>query len=189
MQTVTVSKIPNSVLLVKVCLLDLEWQDLHPKHLVPFHVHELLRVCSIYPDGLFPGGNLIPDQPGRQSSRVYCFLNYLEWSRVTEEDVDDNGGNNMYLTTNFFDQRRIGWSELTHKVKLGTTVGYCFNGTAYSIEDKDAVQNIVYKTVYKQIIKDKHIFKRLQDIVKLSSVELSGADLDVLKVLAETLLS
>ena len=98
-------------------------------------------------------------------SRVYCFSNYLEWSRVTEDDIEDPGDNGtLYLTTNFFDQRQKGWSELTPSIKKGTTVGYVFNGTAYSIEDREMVRNITYDTVYRSIIKGKQTFRKLQEI-------------------------
>lgn len=186
--SITVKKIENPRLHVKVSLKDPIWQELHPNHLASFLIIELLRPCNIYPDGLFPGAE-ISKEPQRQSTRVYCFSNYLEWSRITQDDVRDCQDEGIYLTTHFFDQRKKGWSEITHTTKLGQTVGYCFNGIAYGTSDIDSVRLIVYKTVYKGIIKDKSAFKRLREIIQEAEVELSGADVDVLRVIAETLLS
>jgi hypothetical protein len=190
MGLVTATKDSKAKLSVRISLLDPEWQELHPEQLTPFQIQELIRPCSAYPDGLFPGASLDPDNKTRQVTRVYRFPNYLEWSRVTEDDVEDAAGDGkQYLTSHFFDQRKCGWSELSPTVKQGKTVGYCFNGTAYSIQDKESIRTIVYQTVYKSIVKDKRAFKRLQEIFNnCVTVELTGADDEVLRVLAETLL-
>ena len=93
----------------------------------------------------------------------------------------------MYLTTNFFEKRKLGWSEMSHKIKSGATVGYCFNGTAYSVKDTEEVRKIVYETVYKSLIKHKQSFNKLVEILDSAQIELSGAGNDVLQVLAEAL--
>lgn len=182
MDTVQITRKPNGTV-YKISLRDLEWIQLNPDYLEPFQVQELIRKCDVYEDGLFPGAELDSD---RQVSRVVKFRNYLEWSKITLEDVVEINGN-IYLTANFFNQRSKGWSELTFKSKSGKAIGYCFNGTTYSIDDQEAISKIVYKTIYWNLIKDSPVLKRIENLLDQGfTIELSGVENEFLEIIRET---
>jgi len=165
----------------RIDLEDPDWFDLNPEHLSVFSVIEKLRPCPSYPDGLFPGATKLGDS---QVSSIYSFLNYLEWSRVVEEDVV---GLEKYITTRFFTLRAEGWASPEHIVKEGKTVGYCFNGVAYSIKDIKVVEEIVYNTIYRKLIQTKPVLNKLIVLSQSSDLDLWSIREEPLKVILEIL--
>lgn len=172
---------------------DPQWSGLLPSHLEPFNIQESLRPCSAYPDGVQPGFWAAPGERGEpcQATQVLHFPNYREWSRITLDDVVEIPGKGRYLTTHFFQARRRGWSSPEFRPKPGSiTLGYCFNGSAYSPDPSSRIDQVVYGLVYATLIRNNPLFKRLTQICAEADVTLvlSHPDADaILSVLARLL--
>lgn len=180
----------KSNFVININLLNPEYESLLPDKLPSFVITEKKRICDIYPDGLFPGATA--DGPNNQVSPVLCFFNYLEWSRITSDDVDGgaddgtgvNGGDNQYLTTAFFDSRNKGWKSITPLEKPGETIGYCFNGIAYHTNNVEIVRKTVYTMIYGSIIKTLPAYQKLKEFCRMATVNITGADIEVLRALS-----
>jgi hypothetical protein len=61
------------------------WCQLLPERLAPFGVEEIRRPNNIYPDGILPGS--VPSSGNCISTKIQTFPNYLEWSKVTIDNV------------------------------------------------------------------------------------------------------
>jgi hypothetical protein len=177
----------KSNFVINIDLLQPEYKSLHPDNLPFFSITEKRRYCDIYPDGLFPGSTIDKDNTNNQVSQVLCFFNYLEWSRITADDVEEpSGDGNYYLTTTFFDMRNKGWKSIEPIEKPGDTIGYCFNGVDYHTNNPE-VRRTVYSVIYKNIIKSLPVHRKLKEYMNQASIKITGADVEVLKVLAESL--
>lgn len=144
--------------IIDIDLDNIKWKLYSPNLLIPFNIEEIIRpLCGpVYKDGVYPGGTRIKNTE-KQTSKVFRFPNYLEFSKIVEDEVIINGSD-MYITSLFFDRRKEGWSNINISKKIGKVVGYCFNGTLYNKEDIENVNKIVYHTVYLSIISKKKEF-------------------------------
>ena len=163
----------------------------------PLTVNENLKLGI--PMKVYPGATLM-DNEKKQSTKIYRFPNYLEFSKITEDEIvyissiDDISSNtsediikcscrsidgqiiesenlsltNRYLTSKFFERRKIGWNDINITKKSGTVVGYCFNGIIYNINEQEEVKKVVYHTIYLSIVSKK------PDFVDLTKFLLSG---------------
>ena len=156
-----------------------EWLGLLPENMSKkFKIEEMIRMCSAYPEGLFP---LSVQSGNKQATRINRFANYIEYSRVVSSEVVNVSGQ-LFLTTKFYDNRKEGWSSKEIKKKIGDTVGYCINGDVYCAEDKDSVYAVYYKIVYKSLVKKDPKFNEILTMLKDGvSLTLIASDDDFLK--------
>jgi hypothetical protein len=61
------------------------WSCLLPDKIPPFGVEEFCRPNNVYSDGILPGST--PSGNNCISTKINVFTNYLEWSKVTLDDV------------------------------------------------------------------------------------------------------
>lgn len=176
---VELSKNSISNLRLDIDFSSVEWSELYPDNITKkFKIQELLRICSPYPDGIFP---LAIKQDNTQVTLINRFFNYIEYSRVVSSEVVNISGQ-MYLTTKFFDNRKKGWSSTELMKKTGETLGYYINGDIYCLEDKDSVFKVFYKVVYKPLIEKNSKFLKILDMLKNGyTLTLIGSDHDFLK--------
>jgi len=185
MSKVLVTTNSNPSLFIEVDLSSSEWKSLHQDNLPPFKMEELQRPCSAYPDGIFPGAEKYDSD--KQISRITKFPNYIEFCKVMSEDALPVN-NKLYLTTRFYDQRKMGWTSNNLLKKEGEVIGYCLNGDVYSSEDLDQVYNIFYRVVYYSLACKLPAFIKLQDFLKEGiCLQLTGADETFLNWLAKVL--
>jgi len=163
MAEIQVALQPFSQFTSEVNLEDLEWSQLLPESLGSFRIEEKLRLCKSFQNGLFPGAELT--ERGVQTSRVKKFPNYIEFSKVVSDEVVPISGN-LYLTTKFFERRKVGWSSDNLEKKDGEVMAYCIDGDVYSLEDNTPAEKIFYGTIYRSLIKDLISYQKLVQKVK-----------------------
>ena len=152
--------------IIKINLDDEKWNVLDPEFIAPFYIDELLRPCDVYPNGLYPGATIIKEKNtnsliqkyfnnitiiAKQRSKVYKFHNYVEFSKVDQNDIFLYDNNN-YLTSVFFERRKEAWNSLINLYKNGKILAYCFNGILYHINDVESINKIIYGQVYSSLI-------------------------------------
>ena len=153
---------PSSQIYMTIDLNDVEWSPLLPTSLGNFKVEESLRTCLSFPDGLFPGAESLG--PSNQVSRIKKFPNYIEFSKVTSDEVVPLAGQ-LYLTTKFYNRRKEGWSSDKIEAKEGEVLSYCIDGDLYSPNDKTVIDK-VYSTVYRSLVQDLPAYINLVSYVK-----------------------
>lgn len=167
-----------------------EWSSLLPENLTPFKMEETLRVCSEYEDGVFPSAMKSTDD--KQVTRIQRFPNYIEFSKITSDELVPVDGQ-LYLTTKFFDRRKLGWASdsiLSKVTDDNEVMGYCINGNVYCAADKKTAYSIFYQVVYKSLIVKNPAFDRLLSILKDGfCVKFSNADQEFMEQLKTLLLS
>lgn len=186
MSQVYVSRNDNPAMAIEVDLQNSEWSVLHVDNIPSFKIEEVKRPCDIFPDGLFPGAK--SNGENKQITQVSKFRNYMEFSKVVEDEVrviQDNS----YLTTKFFERRAKGWSQSQIQKKNGKILGYCLNGNLHHKEDCRDVEKNFYLVVYSALIKDLPPFLRLKDYLsKGYCLILKGMDQPFLDYLSQILL-
>lgn len=131
------------------------WNALSQSMMNPFRIMENKAICDAYPDGLFPGAN---DSGWCQSIKIYKFENYLEFSKIVEDEITSEGA----LTTLFYIRRNEGWKSKEVMKKKGNVIGYCVNCFIYHPDDIEEVYKTIYgKTFYKLVFANP-IFKNLK---------------------------
>lgn len=184
--SITVAANPDSIFSLKVDLSDAEWSELLPENLSPFRVEETQRPCLAYRDGIFPGSKNYGKD--RQTSEIKRFPNYIEFSKITSDEVVPISGQ-LYLTTKFYDRRYEGWSSEEILKKEEEIIGYCFNGDVYCVDDKAEIYKMFYGLVYKNLVAKKDTFIKLEQFLSRGiALELTGADEEFLTNLKDILL-
>ena len=187
MSSINVSLISNPKLHIEVNFKDTEWAVLHSNNIAPFKLVESIRKCSAYPEGIFPGSTIIEND--KQVTIVHKFLNLIEFSKVISDDILTIDGQ-AFLTTKFYDSRKIGLASNKHKIKYGEAIGYNINGDLYSHKDKNLVECIFYNIVYKPQIIDSTQFKQLQKyLMDGIGLFLTDSDTNFLKHIASILVN
>ena len=183
---VEVTIVPKPKHIYAVDFTSSSWSILLPQEIGEVDIKETLRPCSSFPEGVYPGGKKLDDK--EQVVKLHRFPNYLEFSKIIKEETVELNGN-RYLTTEFFKNRRKGWSSKNIERKVGEVVGYCINGDTYPKEDFIIAQDMAYNIVYKGIVTAHPVFnylvKQLHDGYGL---RLTGADDYILNKLADFLL-
>lgn len=177
----------NPTTVLKVDLSSVEWSSLQLQNMTPFNLDETKRPCEAYPDGLFPGA--VEVGANTQRTVIHCYHNVVEFSKIVSDEVELVDGK-LYLTTKYYDRRKVGWTSKTPKKKWGTVIGFCLNGDIYSPVTQEDLENIFYLKVIIPLIKEKYAYKILKD--KLDSgtkLIITGDDKRYLKVLSHALIS
>lgn len=170
----------------RINLKDSKWSSLLPENLPPFLIEESLRPCDAFPSGVFPGSNI--NGKDKQKVKVQRFDNYIEFSKVTSDEVALVDGN-FFLTTKFYERRKKGWGSQEKLIKEGEVVAYCINGDLYSTEDRAAVNKIFFDLVYISLVKSMKQFTELSNILKQAEhVEIFGVEEELLEEIKRVLI-
>ena len=184
MMQVQVTTNSSPQLYSEVNMEDPEWSALLPENLGSFKIEESLRVCTSFPDGLFPGAE---STGNKQITRVKRFPNYIEFSKIVSDEAVPLA-DQLYLTKKYYQRRQQGWGSDTIEKKEGEVLGYCIDGDIYSAEDSTATENVFYGTVYRSIICNNPTYLRLvQQIKDGICITLKGANKEFLDHLANLL--
>ena len=186
MAKVLVSTNSNPLLFMDIYINGNRWSSLYTKNLKPFKIEELKRPCKAYPNGIFPGAEEISYE--KQVSKINNFYNYIEFSKITEDEIMVVDGN-QFLTTKYYDRRKHGWELSESSKNSGRVVGYCINGDVYNVIDQKTVEKIFYGVVYRSLVNTTNEFLTLQKYLQDGiSLVLVGEDELFLNYLAEVLL-
>ena len=150
-----------------------DYAELNPFKITKVHINEKRVMCDSFPNGVFPGAEII--NHSTQTTKINCFSNYFEFSKIVEDEVTHLEGKD-YLNTTFFQRREDGWKGFLKLGKPGTVKGFFIDGGVYHVEDEYIVKDIVYKQAYGSLIKGKKCFKKIVNILKTKSIVLSGLD-------------
>lgn len=162
--------------LIRIDLRDPKWSSLLPDSLPAFRIEEMLRPCTAYPTGLFPGAQNHRENDRKQSTRVERFDNYVEFSKVVDDEVASVGGA-LYLTTRFYDRRKEGWRSKEKMKKPGEVVAYCINGNLYCSADEEMANATFFDVVYRSLVGKEESFLLLKSLLSEGEgVEFTGVD-------------
>lgn len=134
------------------------WSILHPSSQPAFRIIENKAICDAYPDGIFPGASSV--DTNLQSTKIYKFQNYIEFSKITEDEITNDG----FLTTKFYIRRRDGWQSRNLLFKKGKVIGYCVNCYIYHVDDIHEVYKTIYGKTYLKLIEKTEAFKQLREL-------------------------
>jgi hypothetical protein len=155
---------PDAKVCVAVDFSRSPWNKIHPDNLEQFTVEEMLRKCSPYPDGVFPGMSL---KPGTflQSVVVSKFANYIEHSKIVESDtVVLLGG--VYMLSRYLENRAVAWTMSSLLMKEGKLVGYYIDGHIFPTSSIDYVCSRLYGEAYYSMVRNTQEFKALVKMLK-----------------------
>ncbi len=184
--TVSVSLHTSPIKTIEVDLSSGSWKSLNYENFGPFRIEEQKRVCSAYPNGLFPLAKSNSDS--HQLMLIIKFSNYIEFTKILEDEVITIDGK-KYLTTLYYERRGSGWSDVHTREKIGTPVGYCVNGFTYHPDDIDAVNKLIYGIVYYSLVAGVPEFQSLLKYLNENcALSLKGAPLPFLTELKKLLL-
>lgn len=181
-------------MIINIDLDDEKYKIFNPEYLPIFNAEELIRINCGFPGGIYPGAREINSQIDenntfvrKQISKIYRFPNYLEFSKIMEDEVIKINGEN-YITNVFFNRRKEGWSNINLLSKKGNLIGYCFNGILYHSDETEHVKQVVYKTIYYLIISKNKEFEDIKDILSRGdAINLKGSNKYFLEAFSEIL--
>ena len=139
------------------------WVTIHPNSLPSFYLEENRIACMLFPNGILPGAK--ERNESTQLTRIARFHNYLEFSKIMDDEVEPIG-DELYLTTKFYERRQAGWGLETNTKKEGNVIGYCANCFVYNTVDIEEANKIFYATSYYTLTYEKQEFVNLVKLVK-----------------------
>lgn len=142
---------------------DHKFTHIHPYNLKNCKFREKLIPCELYNDGVLPG---MTKDGVQQMTTVRLFRNFIEFSKVTEDEIGRKNNKN-YLLSKFFDRRSVAISSKNYMKKEGDAIAYYLTGRVYS---KDMFSSNVFPAlvngVYDALFKVDPILFRLRKSFK-----------------------